>query len=54
MTRLNYILAFNRPDQILKLSDIVTWNSYKLIKRIIEIKGYYACLVDDKKTLIIN
>jgi len=41
-------------DQLLTLDDILKWNCYRLIKRIIEIKGYYSCMLDSKKTVIIK
>ena len=41
-------------DQKLTLKDIQNWNSFSLVKRIVEIKGFYTCMIEDKKTLIVT
>jgi len=41
-------------DQLLTLDDIKAWNFFKVIARIIDLKGYYTCTIDNAKTIIIK
>lgn len=40
-------------EQLLHLSEIKNWNMYNMIERIVNIKGFYSCMYEDKKTVIV-
>jgi hypothetical protein len=44
----------NDYEQKLKLSEVKSLNFYPIIEKIVNIAGWYSCMLNNKKTLIVK